>query len=119
MSNAPPFLTPWNETPPFSGRRRAAVRSAPAVRLLLTAGTDRPSSTLSACDPSSCATIETRTAAPSTVHSSSDHAMKMSPLSLIRWSVARPTPSRMEFVASSPARLAAPAAIWRRAISCQ
>ena len=119
MSNAPPFVSPMKDTPRFSDRTRACVTSTPVVKLLLITSTGCPSSVRCSSDPSSCATIETRTAAPSTTHGSSDHAMKMSPPSLTRSSVVRFAPPRMEIVARRLARLASPPTIWRRASSCQ
>ena len=119
ISNGPTLPDPRNETPAFSWSRPTPVKSTPEVKSLLILLTGSPSSVRSACEPSSCPTIETRTSAPSTTHSSSDHAMKMSPLSLIRSSVVRFAPSRIGFVASNPARLVSPAATCCRAISCQ
>src|SRR3546814_18682930 len=56
-------------------------------------------------------TIDTRTAAPSTVQPSSLHASKMRPPSTIGFQTSRFTPPRMLLVLTSPARCSRPAAI--------
>ena len=55
-------------------------------------------------------TNDTRTAAPSTTHGSSDQASKIEPRSTIRSSTARLRPPRIEFVATRPARAIRPSA---------
>ena len=64
MSNGPPFVSPMKAMPRFSRRRRACVRSSPAVRLALIAATGWPSSSRSVSVPSSWPTKLMWTVAP-------------------------------------------------------
>src|SRR3546814_2291533 len=64
-------------------------------------------------------TIDTRTAAPSTVQPSSLHASKMRPPSTIGFKTSRFTPPRMLLVLTSPARCSRPAAIIAHAFANQ
>ena len=119
MSNGPVFRTPRNAKLWFSGSTNALVRSMSLVRSALMAPTEFPFKCRCSSEPSSCPTIETRTAAPSTIHGSSDHAMKMSPDSFTLSRTRRFAPPRILFVANRPARSVVPRAICRRVASCQ
>ena len=87
ISNSPRFISPWKATPRFSINWTASVRSSvPAVRSALIRDASFPSKR--AASPLSLPAkliSDTRTAAPSTTHGSSDHASKMAPCSRMRW----------------------------------
>ncbi len=121
-SKEPPLVSPIKERPLFSGSGTAPVTSTPLVRSEKISSTSTPSSRGSpfclAPLPSK-PTIDTRTAAPSSIQERSLSAKKMSPPPLIRASTLRLAPPRMEFVASSPALRASPLCIFARAFSNQ
>ncbi|CAN5858016.1 hypothetical protein BH24CHL4_BH24CHL4_00170 [soil metagenome] len=108
ISKGPPFLMPKKLILRFSPSRTARVTSMLRVRSGLISETDFSLSCRKTSVPLSKAIIEIRTAAPSNIHGSSDHAANMSPVSLIRLSVSRLTPPRMLLVASNPARFVSP-----------
>ena len=94
-----------NPTPAFSLRGRTFVRStASEVRSALIVETGIPSSRTISCFALEKQTIETRTAAPSTIHGSSLHASKITVSSLMRCSKSRLAPPRIELVATNPTR---------------
>src|SRR3989338_1821099 len=111
---APARHKPKYDHPAFFLSGIALVRSLPplppAVRSAWMFGTGYPSSTtdwIPACagmTETPKHTSDTRTAAPSLIHSSSLHALKIFPLSRMRSSTGRLRFCRMELVATKPAR---------------
>ena len=121
-SNSPTSTGPWKLTPLFSN---SCATSAKLVwpfcpsKSAWTIATDCPSNVASPPFSPSKHTIDTRTAAPSTVQPSSDHASKIRPPSTMGFSTARLAPPRMELVATRPARERWPACICSHAFANQ
>src|SRR3546814_10548012 len=97
-----------------------ALPIAPPVKSALMRGTGSPFRPADGpTTPREKQTIDTRTAAPSTVQPSSLHASKMRPPSTIGFKTSRFTPPRMLLVLTSPARCSRPAAIIAHAFANQ
>jgi hypothetical protein len=119
ISKAPPLVSPMKEMPRFSPKRCILVRSRSPVKLGLIACTGVPSNTRYVSLPSSNPTMDTRTAAPSSIQGRSLHAIKILPVCLICSNTRRFAPARIACVASKPARFTCPRTIKMRARSNQ
>ena len=105
----------------FAAKRFAnASFMSPAVRSALMPVTGVPSRAVGTTDSRLAKhTKETRTAAPSITHGSSDQASNMTPCSTIWSSTERLRPPRIELVATRPARAIFLSATRRPALSNQ
>ena len=126
-SNGPPLVSPMKATPMFSGMRVALVRSIPdaprlTVRSEWISSAGSPSMRvfgLYASPAPEKQTSDTRTAAPSITHGSSDQASKIGRPWVAACNARRFAPPRIEFVATKPARVALPDAICSPAFTNQ